>query len=279
MIGSVISSILAACGRKPGFSGNLIQTLESDFEFPLVQVPGQFTVEAWEYLAQDKTQTPIVIGNAESLLYISEGMEFGEEQSVKSILVKAETLDFPEGLEALRLRQYNDLAKSMKGNADFEDLYLEAIIADGLTIEVSDILNDWPSGRAPDPTATLPSVAIDWSNDKPFEKVVIALIPTSDWTEVPAYMRFGGYNDCPGPEWHVAALRFWRNLYGAQLIGLSHETLDVRLAHLPQTREEAAAQAISLYNYCPDIVAQGSGSVAELARQLMSGNWWSLWWD
>jgi len=111
------------------------------------------------------------------------------------------------------------------------------------------------------------------------DQILIALIPTSDWTEIPAYMRFGGYNDCPAPEWHVAALRYWRDLYNVQLIGLSHETIDLRIPHPPQSREEAAAQAITLYDYCPDIVEQGSGSVSELARDLMTHNWWYLWWD
>ena len=279
MIGSVVSYILAACGRKPRFSNHLIQSLESDFIFPLVQVPGKYTVEAWEYLALDKTQTPVVIGSSESLLYISEGMEFGEQVSVEEILVKAAALEFPNGLKKLKQKQFRELAESMKDNPNFKEMFPDLETEVSLTIEPSDILNDWPSGRASKNSSKLPSVAIDWSNEKPFDEVVIALVPTSDWTEVPAYMRFGGYNDCPASEWHVAALRHWRDLCGVQLVGVSHETLDLRIARHPETREEAAAQAIAIYDYCPDVVDQGSGSISELARDIMNHNWWYLWWD
>lgn len=279
LIGSVVSYILAACGRKSHFSNHLIQPFESDFNFPLVQVPGKYAVEAWEYLALDKTQTPVVIGSTESLLYISDGMEFGEQESVEEILGKAATLMFPKGLKELKQKQFQELAESMKDNPNFKEMFPDLEGEVSLTIEESDILSDWPSGRASKGSSKMPSVAIDWSNEKPFDKVVIALIPTSDWTEVPAYMKFGGYNDCPASEWHVAALRHWRDLYGVQLVGVSHDTLDLRIARRPETREEAAAQAIAIYNYCPDVVDQGSGSVSELARDILNQNWWYLWWD
>lgn len=279
MIGSVVSFILAACGHKPRFSHHMIQSFDSDFIFPLVQVSGKYTVEAWEYLVQDKTQTPVIIGNSESLLYISEGMEFGVQESVEEILAKAEALEFPNGLKELKQKQFQELTESMKDSPNFKEIFsaLEAEVSS--SIEPSDILKNWPSGQTYKNSSKTPSVAIDWSSEKPFDEVVIALVPTSDWTEVPAYMRFGGYNDCPASEWHVAALRYWRDLYGVKLVGASHDTLDLRIARHPETREEAATQAIAIYNYCPDVVDQGSGSISELARDIMNHNWWYLWWD
>ena len=70
------------------------------------------------------------------------------------------------------------------------------------------------------------SVARDFKGVRP--KVYIALIPTDDWTTVPAHLRYGGWNACPKSEYHVAALRSWRDRYGAELIGLSFDRMDLR---------------------------------------------------
>lgn len=279
MIGSFMSTILAACRRAPSFSTGMITPVESNFKFPLVQVPGKFAVEAWEHLAKDDTQTPVVIGSLEHIEYISEGMEFAEQETVEQILAKANNLDFPKELKAIKLKEFRDLMEAMKDDPNFKGMLEELELEANPTIEPKDILADWPTGRVAKSNLTLPSVAIDWSAEKSFKIIVVALLPTSDWTEAPAYLRFGGYNDCPASEWHVAALRYWRDLYGVRLVGLSHDTLDLRVSTFPKSREEAAQQAIALYDYCPDLVDQGSGSISELARDLMSHNWWYLWWD
>lgn len=279
MIGSFLSAILAACRRKASFSSELIKPFESNFEFPLVQVPGKYAVEAWEHLTKDDAISPVVIGDPESLLYISEGIEFAEQLEVEATLAKVEKLEFPHGLREAKLAEFKAISESMKDNETFKEMFGDLDSENEFIIESSDILNDWPRGRNSKSKLSIPSVAINWATEKPFETIVIALIPTSDWTTVPAYMRFGGYNDCPASEWHIAALRYWRDLYNVRLIGLSHDTLDLRVTRHPKTREEAAKQAIALYDYCPDLVEQGSGSISELARDLMSNNWWYLWWD
>ena len=137
-------------------------------------------------------------------------------------------------------------------------------------------LGAWPDGV---PQSSGLTVATDLTGSKPLDKVYIALIPTKDWTEIPAYLRWGGWNDCPGPEYHVAALRSWRDRYGVELIGASGDTLNLRASRRPATREEAIALAREQYAYCTDVIEQGTQTLSVLAAQLYYDNWWFFWWD
>ena len=107
----------------------------------------------------------------------------------------------------------------------------------------------------------------------------IALIPTDDPTTIPAHLRWGHWNDCPPPAHHVAALRLWRNLYGAELIGMGGDVLNLRVKRKPATHDEAVALARVQHLYCNDIIDQGVGSFRALATELMAHDWWFFWWD
>ena len=114
---------------------------------------------------------------------------------------------------------------------------------------------------------------------EPLDEVVIGVFPTTDWTEVPAYLRYGGFNDCPPPDWHIAALRRWRDRFGIRLAGLAGSTMNLRAESPPATRDAAIELAREQYDYCPDIILQGLPDIATLAAHLMVDDWWFFWWD
>ena len=107
----------------------------------------------------------------------------------------------------------------------------------------------------------------------------IALIPTNDPTAIPAYMRWGNWNACPPPAYHVAALRAWRDNYGAELIGLGSDVINLRVSRKPATRDEALDLARIQHVYCNDLIDQGVGSYRAQAFQLLAHDWWFFWWD
>jgi Domain of unknown function (DUF4253) len=74
-------------------------------------------------------------------------------------------------------------------------------------------------------------------------------------------------------------MRMWRDHYGAELIGMSSDTLNLRVATKPKTRQEALALARDQYVYCTDIIAQGLQTYSALAASLMANDWWFFWWD
>ena len=119
----------------------------------------------------------------------------------------------------------------------------------------------------------------DTLTGQPHRRVHIVVIPTDDPTTIPAYLRWGGFNDCPSPEYHVAALRHWRDRYGAELVGLDMAPLNIRVARKPATRAEALALARVQFDYCSDIVEQGVETISALGSTLMAHDWWYFWWD
>ncbi len=279
ILGSATSTLLLGCGHQPMFTADMISSFESDFPFPLLRVPGIYSVEAWTHLAKDKSVSPVIIGEAENVLYLLEGMDLYEAGSVDEILLKTKTIVFPEDFQSYKKVENEKILQAIKENPAMAPLYEGLFSNSDKSINIDDVLLDWPTEKSFENILNGPSVTIDWATDKPFQEVIIALIPTSDWTEIPAYIKFGGFNECPSAEWHVAALRYWRDLYGAQLIGLSHDTLDVLVSSNPKSKEEAAKQAITLFEYCPDLVLQGTGSVSDLASETVKQKWWYLWWD
>lgn len=109
--------------------------------------------------------------------------------------------------------------------------------------------------------------------------MLIGLIPTPRSYEVPAYLRFGRWNECPPPEIHVALARQWNERFGARLVVNTSDVMEFELERPVATIEEARELVPVLYSYCNDIIDQGVGSREALARTLHRGRFWYFWWD
>ena len=152
---------------------------------------------------------------------------------------------------AAGIRFPDDLARRKAAYSEAALRYFEGDLAENPNMPP---IGEWPA--SPNPPMGL-SVVRDILTGKPLPKVHIALAPTDDWTTIPAYLRWGGWNDCPAPEFHVAAMRTWRDRYGAELVGLNADTINLRVATKPATRKEALALARDHYIYCTDVIDQG----------------------
>jgi Domain of unknown function (DUF4253) len=60
---------------------------------------------------------------------------------------------------------------------------------------------------------------------------------------------------------------------------MAHDTLELRVSRLPQTRGTALALAQEQFAYCPDVIEQGRETFEALAAQLLKSTIWSFWWD
>jgi Domain of unknown function (DUF4253) len=154
-------------------------------------------------------------------------------------------------------------------------LSLEEMLA--ATVQESQpALGEWPSEPMGAPQL---SVATETLSGSPLGKAQLIILPTADWTTIPACLHRGNWNGCPAPEYHVAALRSWRDRFGAELIGLSHDVMNIRVKERPKTRDAALDLAREQYAYCSDIVDQGVETLSALAAVLMQSDWWYFWWD
>ncbi len=124
------------------------------------------------------------------------------------------------------------------------------------------------------------SVPFDVLSGKPVDGVWIAFVPTTDPWKVLAYLRYGGWNECPASEEHVAVQRDWHERFGAELVCVSGDVVEMRVARPPTDREAAVALAREQFLYSGgDLVYQGYETLNRLAASLVGAEYWYFWWD
>ncbi len=241
-----------------------------DFPFRLVTVPSAEAFETWKRLAEDPDTTPIIVG---SDLDLQRAMEsFDADLSVEDTLALAADLSHPQSLIERRDAVRKALAEQVKGTPD-------AHLLEGDRVpEPTDpeLLGTWPSKA--EPQNELYRLQ-DLQRGGRIRRAHIVVLPTADATEAPAWLRFGGWNDCPAPEYLVAALRDWRDRYGAVPVVISSDVMEVMVSRRPESREEALDLAIEQYRVCEDIVVQGTQTISALAATLAISDFWFFWWD
>ena len=269
------------------------------FPYELIEVNGDQALIKWKELKGAGRGTPVVIGGEASGLrnlfesFAPPSPNFPSPPSAQETLAKAAQIRWPDDFIAQRKADAAEAdATFRKQLAENPNMPLPAVVmrdADGhshtlsreetlaeLEMSHEPETGDWPAQPDGSPGLT---VASDILKGTPLPKVYIALIPTDDWTAIPAYLHWGGWNECPVPEYHVAALRSWRDRYGVELVGLAFDTLNLTATRPPHTREDALALAKEQYVYCADIIDQGVETYSALAATLMANDWWFFWWD
>lgn len=262
--------------------------------FRRVEATGQEALAVWERLRAEGEGWPVVVGGDQELARLAEWLEIGDARSVEQILAAAEGLRFPDALHAHRAEERRHF-EAMTGGSDglglpsqvnrlsgpdgqWQALSPEEIgrlWTDSARPKGEPAIGEWP--EVPEAGASL--TVARGHHGRPLPKVHILVLPTRDGTAAPAFLKWGGWNANPLPELHVAALRSWRDRYGAELVGISSDVLNLRVTCRPETREAALALAREQFVYCEDIVLQGVGTLAPLAAILMAGDWWYFWWD
>jgi len=228
-----------------------------------VTVPGEHALAEWERLRATGRGWPVVVGGDEDLERIADQFSMGDPK-VSGVEMPGMDVRSPaQILEAAAQIKFPDDLRRWPGAYQPEDLQAPT--------------GEWPS--AVEDSGPGLSVAMDIVSGHFHERVHILLIPAKHSWEVPAYLRWGDWNACPPPEYHVAALRLLNQSFGANLAGINGDTMNIRAESRPRDRNQALSLAHDLYGYCPDIVDQGVGSISALAAALTASEWWYLWWD
>ena len=136
-------------------------------------------------------------------------------------------------------------------------------------------------GSWPDRVDALTQFTIPYGtlDRKPKQKVTMGLFAVQNSCEIPAVVNFGGWNDCPSPFAHVLMMRKWAREYGAELVGMSGDVVEMLVERPPQSRESALKLATEQFLYCSDIVTQGAENIESLAAALLGTKIWFFWWD
>jgi Domain of unknown function (DUF4253) len=259
--------------------------------FELVEATGEQAFATWQLLKSAGRGVPVVLGGDDDLLF--EPLGWPDRRPVAEILAVADGLTHPEDLlrfqaeEGARAMEYLRQRSEQEPDVDVPKMIVwgpdgprqlsrQETLALVMAEPQGAPLGEWPSEVDGSPGL---SVAFDVATGEPLRSCRIALVPTEDWTTIPAHLNWGGWNACPHPEYQVAALRSWRDRFGAELAGLAFDTMNLKVAHRPASRAEALDLAREQYAYCNDIVDQGVGTLSRLAACLAAHDWWFFWWD
>ncbi len=141
---------------------------------------------------------------------------------------------------------------------------------------VGEMVGEWPDDAPGNNQFMIP---IDYKTQLPLPKSYIGLVPTSMSWQVPTYLRFGDWNYCPKPAIHSAVLRYWEQQYGAEIVGCSFDTIELRITRPPNDQPSALKLAHEQFAYCPDVVEEDTGALTEHAASLLKSGVWLFWWD
>jgi hypothetical protein len=279
---------------------------EKYFPYPVLKVPGSDAAAAFERIRREGKDTPVLLGGAEGFARMAEvfheSWPANMRRTPSTILSAASTIRHPQELAGWEAASMSKAAESLEDSlAKTPDDRLPPMEENGRRLAPAEVRNKLAEQQkqlleaVADEEQTEPEMG-DWPDQQPqpqsgpasnrdiltgnfFETVYIARLPTRDWTEAPAYLNAGGWNSCPPPEFHVAAFRSWRDRYGAELVSMAGDVVEMRTTRAPANRDDALNLAREMYRYCPDVIDQGFPGLAPLAAQLMAGGWWYFWWD
>jgi hypothetical protein len=153
--------------------------------------------------------------------------------------------------------------------------YQELDDGDPTEVLCQDIFGKWRENVSPSHNFMIP-----YNHQyQPLDRIVVALIPNQTCWLMPAFLNFGGWNDCPDLMGHLIMMKRWYEQYGAEVVGITHDVVEMRVAKPPLDQTQAIALAKEQYLYCSDIVEQGTETLCRLAGLLVQGTAWYFWWD
>lgn len=142
----------------------------------------------------------------------------------------------------------------------------------------SDFLPDEePEDDAPTLSALL---CYELADEEDQGEMLLLQIPTNDPADIPAYLPFGGWNDCPNAETQLAFTHYWREKYGAIPAALDGADCLEFLVERPVTDPvEAKNLAVEQFAFCSDLPFQVFEDVEQLAEFIHQSRQWYFWWD
>lgn len=108
----------------------------------------------------------------------------------------------------------------------------------------------------------------------------VGLVPASRPADALVRLGWGGaqnYHKTPVPL--ALVLRSWEERFGARLMHLGFDTMELLVQRPVPGRQAALAVAAEHFAFCMDNVYQGAGSIQEYAADLTGAPIWSFWWD
>lgn len=236
---------------------------------------GSQAIQIWRKLRELVSETghwPVLVGKEEELDVLHEQVQFSNFGTTKEIIDRALAIDEVQWFNREHEKLVDELLEF--GGQLYSDSAEESL---GGREEFRGIPRGlWPAESSPSHDFSIPT---DLVTGEPLLRVNIALVPATTCWHVPAYLRFGAWNECPQPDQHVALMRFWQQSWGAEVVGITHDIVEMYVRKPPSNKVDALKLAKQHYLYCQDIVDQGTQTLEALAAILLGSTVWHFWWD
>ena len=218
-----------------------------DFPCELMKVSGAQALATYQHLKTKTDVIPVIVGDNDDIESMLEVIDYVTD-SFEHILQQAEDLD---PLEWFEKRQAQDAEYYDLTTGEWQDLSPGSEICSHLNL----------------------------STNEPKAEICIALVPVAESWMIPAYLKIGGWNDCPTAAEHTAIFKYWHEQYGIRVAAITRDVIELEIQRPPTTKEQAIELAEQQFIYCPDIIYQGTQTIAALASTLLNGRVWFFWWD
>ncbi len=104
----------------------------------------------------------------------------------------------------------------------------------------------------------------------------IAVIKTEDQFDILRYQATNGGNYDIDTDSVINVLKRWDEKYKIEILGADFDWVEGQFLNPPK---DFTVLATKMYEFCPDIVDQGTGTVDALENELAQSNQLYLWWD
>jgi hypothetical protein len=136
-----------------------------------------------------------------------------------------------------------------------------------------------PTAGTPTPVAPRPEAwqsVLDPVLRAPIFDVAIALLPTDHASDAPAWLAFGNWRDCPEPAVHVAILRELETLAHADVVAITADRVELRVATPPTGPSDRNRLAELLARWDPSAFAEDRATIASWSSTFVTSPSWSL---
>lgn len=218
-----------------------------DFPCNLLKVSGEQALASYQKLKTNTDVIPVILGDNDDIASQIEAMTYVTEPFAQ-LLQQANSIDPLEWFDKRQAQdpEYYDLTAGV-----WQDLSPTTHIFAHLNVLTGE----------------------------PKAEIYIALVPVEKSWMIPAFLKTGGWNDCPTAAEHTAIFKYWDEHYGISVASITCDVIELEVQRPPVTKEQALQLAEQQFIYCPDIVYQGTETIAALASTLLNGRVWFFWWD
>src|SRR5262249_26076759 len=193
---------------------------------------------------------PLLLGTDEDLKWLAFYLERAKGKTPAQVMRKAEKVDTVAELARWQRNVEQNCRAAAKeweesGAPDVQQKY-EEMLAQKAPFQGLP-RGDWPEDVEPSMEFSIP---FDILTKDPLPAVHVGLVPTTQGWTTPAFLMFGDWNNCPRPHDHLAVLRHWEEQYGAEVVGITHDIVEMLVARPPRSRKKALELAREQYLYC-----------------------------